>query len=239
MGKEYEAKFLDIDVEEIKKKLKKLGGHQIHPMIRMVRCVYYRCDIKKSKISSYARVRDEGKGVTMTVKIFNDPDFPDEYEVSLNNTFEEAQAMMTALNLKKKAFQESYREKWMIPLQGVHEIVFDTLPGLPTYIEVDCTTESSLHKAIEMIGLDKTKMRFGAFDRTYEEYYGIPRDVINLKTSSLSFSNIINEIKPRKNKELLREISKKQSHLIFKNSSKHTSKHTSRSIGKKTVKKKN
>ena len=51
-------------------------------------------------------------------------------------------------------------------------------------------------------------MRFGAFDATYNEYYGIPKDVLNDKTSSLTFKNIIREIKPTKNKELLRKMQK-------------------------------
>ena len=67
-----------------------------------------------------------------------------------------------------KAFQETKREKWTLPDKEVHEVTFDTVPGLPTYMEIDCTTEDALNKTIEKLDLDKNKMRFGSFDRTYE-----------------------------------------------------------------------
>ena len=92
------------------------------------------------------------------------------------------------MNLSVKVFQESYREKWSLPIDGVHEITFDTLPGLPTYMEVDCTSEDVLNKTIEMLKLDKYKMRKGVFDRTYNEYYGFEHDVINKHTPSITFT---------------------------------------------------
>jgi adenylate cyclase class 2 len=214
MGKEFEAKFLEIDVSKVRNKLKEMGGKLVHPNIRYVRSVYYRCGILKSKISSYARVRDEGNGVTITVKIFNDPDYPDEYEIHSSEDFDTTRQLMLALNLREKAFQETYREKWAMPsIKGVHEIVFDTIPGLPPYMEIDCTDKDTLFRMIDELKLDQTKMRFGAFDRVYEEYYGIPRDVINLRTKSLTFKNIHNEIKPKKNKSLLLKLHKEYEHL--------------------------
>ena len=96
-----------------------------------------------------------------------------------------------------------------------HKITFDYVPGLPLYMEIDCTSEKNLNKLIEKLDLDKSKMRFGAFDATYEEYYGIEKDVINNKTSSLTFKNIMKEIKPKKNKDLLKKIHK--SYVFKKN----------------------
>ena len=104
----------------------------------------------------------------------------------------------------KKAYQESYREKWCHSL--AKEITIDILPGLPPYSEIECKTENELNKMIEILKLDKSKMRFGAFDKTYNEYYDIPTEIINNKTPSLTFENIINEIKPIKNQDLLQKI---------------------------------
>ena len=56
--------------------------------------------------------------------------------------------------------------------------------------------------------MDEKNKRFGAFDKTYNEYYGIETDVINDKTASLSFANIESEIKPIKNLDLFAELSK-------------------------------
>jgi len=54
-------------------------------------------------------------------------------------------------------------------------------------MEIDCTSEQELNNMIEKLNLNKDKMRFGAFDKTYEEYYGIEPKVINNATPSLSF----------------------------------------------------
>lgn len=76
------------------------------------------------------------------------------------------------------------------------------------YMEIDCTSEEKLNKLIEKLELDKSKMRFGSFDNTYEEYYGISKDVINNNTPSLTFKNIMKEIKPKKNLDLLKKVYK-------------------------------
>lgn len=75
------------------------------------------------------------------------------------------QKILVAMNLKIKAFQESYREKWSLPNKEVYEVTFDTIPRIPTYKEVDCVTETALKDTIKLLGLDKYRMRYGAFDR--------------------------------------------------------------------------
>jgi hypothetical protein len=204
MGIEFEAKFLDIDVLAMRKKLNELGATIVHKKKIYKRRIFGRCD---NTIPGYSRVRKEGPNTTMTIKVYKDPKFPEEHEVIIKDDFETGVAFMNALGVETKAYQESIREKWSHPL--VHEITFDTLPGLPTYMEVDCTSEANLNEAIKLLGLDESKKRFGAFDHTYLEYYDIPRDVINNKTPSLTFLNIQNEIKPTKNLDLFKKITEK------------------------------
>lgn len=221
MSTEYEVKFLDIDVDEIKKKLKQMGATLVHDKIKYTRYAYLLCE---SKIPGYFRVRDEGGNVTMTIKTYENKDFPMEYELNTKNTFNECVEFANALGIKQTAYQESFREKYKHEL--VHELVLDSLPGIPTYLEIDCSSKDNLDKVIEILNLDKTKMRTGAFDKTYEEYYGIERDTINTKTPSLTFANIINEIKPKKNFELLKLVAKEQQKLV---------KNLNRNTGKKNI----
>lgn len=201
MGIEFEAKFIDIDKAEMTKKLKKLGCKLVHARKRYTRVAFQRCE---ESIRGYARIRDEGGAVKMTVKIYRDPKFPEEYEVTIKDSFETGLKFMRSLGIPEKAFQESYREKWTHPL--VHEITFDDLPGIPTYMEVDCTSEANLNKIIQMLELDKSKIRYGAFDQQYLEYYGVPKDILNNHTPSLTFANIKKEIKATKNMQLLNEL---------------------------------
>ncbi|QKF94788.1 adenylate cyclase class IV CYTH domain protein [Fadolivirus algeromassiliense] len=204
MAKEYEAKFLDIDKDLMTQKLKSIGAKLVHEKKRYVRSVFKLCT---DNVKGYARVRDEAGIITMTVKIYKDPKFPEEYEIEIKNDFETGVKFLSSLGINQKAFQETYREKWVHDL--AHEITFDDIPGLPTYMEIDCTSEEKLNKLIEMLNLDKSKMRFGAFDKTYNEYYGIETTVINDQTPFLTFKNIINEITPLKNHDLLKKMQEK------------------------------
>ena len=209
MPQEFEAKFLDIDINKIKKKLAEIGAKMVHPMKKYVRSVYFMCD---RNIKGYVRIRDEGGKVYLTAKKYSkSAKFPEEFELSINQDFNRAMDFFDAIGLVKKAFHESYREKWEHSL--AHEITFDTVPGLPTYMEIDCDSKEKLNNLIDLLNLDKSKMRFGAYDKTYNEYYGIPTEVINDQTPFLTFKNIINEIKPTKNKDLLAKIASKQKEL--------------------------
>lgn len=212
MPTEFEAKFLDIDINKMRKMLEKIGAKRVHGNKKYFRSVYELCDRSSP---GYFRVRDEGGKVTMTSKSYaKSRDFPEEHEVSINENFETALALIKSLGLEKKAYQETYREKWSHEL--AHEITFDTIPGIPTYMEVDCDSEDKLNKLIDMLGLDRSKMRYGAFDRTYNEYYGIEKKVINEQTPFLTFKNIRQEIKPIKNKELLDKIGEEQKEMGLK-----------------------
>lgn len=190
----------------MKEKLVKIGAKIVHPREKYIRSVYFMCD---RNIKGFFRIRDEAGKVFLTAKTYNkDSNFPEEYELSINEDFNKALALFNAIGLTKKALQESYREKWIHKL--AHEITFDTIPGIPTYMEIDCDKEEKLNKLIDLLDLDRSKMRYGSFDRTYEEYYGIDRDTINNHTPFLTFKGILKEIHPTKNKQLLIKIATEQ-----------------------------
>lgn len=208
MSVEFEAKFLDVNIHNMRKTLLENGCKMVYEPTKFIRAVFHLCN---ENVKGYARIRQEKDSMTMTVKIYKDKNFPEEYEISINETFETGLNFLKALGLEQKAYQESYREKWSHPL--VHEITFDTIPGLPTYMEIDCTSEDNLNKMIELLNLDKSKMRYGAFDKTYNEYYDIPIDVINNHTPMLTFKNIKNELKIGKNKKLFERLAKEQKNI--------------------------
>ena len=74
MPTEYEAKFLNIDVDSIKKKLKENGAKQVHGPLKFYRLIFKRCE-EKGDNPGFVRVRNEGNKITMTTKIFNDKKF--------------------------------------------------------------------------------------------------------------------------------------------------------------------
>jgi len=201
MPQEIEAKFLDIDIIKYRKLLKDNNCTLIHEKKLLRRIVFDKCD---KSTNGFVRVRDEGDGITMTVKTFKNSKYADEIEVNIKETFENGVKFIEGIGLIKKAYQESYREKWKHPL--ANEITIDIIPGIPPYTEIESNTEENLNKLIDILNLDKNKMRFGSFDKTYSEYYGFEADIINKHTPFITFENIINEIKPLKNHDLLKNL---------------------------------
>ena len=210
MGKEIEAKFLEVDTKEVRKNIIDIGGKLVHPLMLYKRYAFFLIN-KKQK--GYARVRQENGKVTMTIKTYDESKYANEYEVELNNSLEEAKEFMVSAGFIIKAYQETLREKWSIA--GCSEIVIDTVPGIPTYVELECNSEENIKKLAKKLGLDYSKANYGAFDKQFIQYYGLSANQINNKVTMLTFKNIINELKPylKKNKELLKSISKE--HLLL------------------------
>lgn len=207
MGKEYEFQILDVNVNKMKKILKENKGKQIHKNIKLVRAVFTRCN---TKIKGFVRVRYEGKKTTMTCKIYNNEKFPDEHEVTIMEDFETGKKFLQSLNLDEKSYQETYREKWSLPITGVHEITFDTWPGLPTFMEIDCDNKKTMDKVMKLLNPDPSKISYGATGKKYELYYGIPQKFADNKIPSMTFKNTKKEIKPKKNKELFEKVVQQQ-----------------------------
>jgi adenylate cyclase class 2 len=200
MSKEYEAKYLEVDENLVKEKLREIGATQVHEPLFIRRTVFF---LKDKTQKGFVRVRDEGDKITVTKKTYDETNYAFEEEEDILD-YNEGIEKLKEEGYEQKAYQESYREKWSHPL--ALEITFDKMPGLPLYSELECESEELLNQLVDLLELDRSKMRFGGFDKTYEEYYGIPRHVLNDETRSLTFENIINEITPLKNMELLEKV---------------------------------
>lgn len=213
---EYEIQVLNIDPKK-KEKFTGIifghGGYIVHENTKLVRAAFHLPNKNNQNIEGYARVRSDGKETTMTIKTYENPKFPKETEVAIKGGFEEGINFLRALLGKEKAYIETYREKWYLPFPGVHEITFDTWPGLPQWMEIDCTSKEVLDEMIELFGINKNKTRYGAAGNKYELYYGIPQKVVDDETPSITFKNIRNEIFPLKNKDFFNKISEEQKNL--------------------------
>lgn len=208
---EYEARFLDIDSDQLITKIKEVGGSLKQPLTLFKRSVFSLCGIVKG----YVRVRDEGNKVTMTSKIYKDPKFPQESEIELNNSFEEGQTFLRSLNLNEKAYHETMRETWTIirNKKELCEIAIDRIPGLPTYAEVECKSERDLKKCIKLLNLEDKTINYGAYCNAFVHHYGMSAHEINDVIPKLTFQNIKNEIKDyiHKNTDILDKVA--QEHL--------------------------
>lgn len=181
MNNEIEAQFLDIDKNEIRKKLEEIGAKCTKPEVLMKRMVF------DTGIHSFARVRDEGGGrIVMTYKDVSDEKSilgTKEVNVVIDN-YENGILFMKGCGLEPKAEQETLRETWEY---GDVEICIDTWPWLPTFVEVEGPSEKAVWDTAEKLGLKREKAKFGSVDSTYQYYYGVEEDVVNLHTPKITF----------------------------------------------------
>ena len=207
MSKEFEAKFLEINYKDLVKKIKEHDGKIVHPLMIYKRYIFLLQDKTKK---GYARVRQENGKVSMTIKTYDASKYATETEVELNSSLEESKDFMINAGFELKAYQETLREKWKI--KGCNEIAIDTIPGIPTYVELECKNEKNIKSLAKKLDLDYSKAEFGAYDKQFVDYYGLTKIELNDKVSSLTFKNIVNELKPfiRKNKDLLKKVSIEQ-----------------------------
>ena len=167
MQTEYEAKFLRIDIDAMRQKLKDVGAVLEEPS-RLMRRVIIEPDELKQK-NAFVRVRDEGHRVTVTYKQFDSSsvDGAKEHEIIVSN-FDEAVALLAAAGLPHRSFQESKRETWKY---GDVEVVIDEWPWLHPYIEVEAGSEADVRRAAKDLGFDWSDAVFGDVMAAYRAQY--------------------------------------------------------------------
>lgn len=181
MKNEIEAQFLDIDKDTIRAKLKQLGARLVKHETLMQRTVFYTGE------HSFARIRDEGDQIVMTYKnVGNDQSILGTKEVNVTvSNYADAVLLLQSCGLQIKARQETKREIWNY--QNV-EICIDTWPWIPTFMEIEGPTEKSVWETAKKLGYTKAQAKYGSVDSTYNHYFGVKKDIVNLHTPEILFS---------------------------------------------------
>lgn len=170
--KEYEAKFLEIDVEATRSALSAAGGTQVFPATMFTRLIFENDAVQGNQ---WVRLRDEGGKTTLTLKQVTDATHINgttEIEVEVDDLAKTAE-LLTALGLRRVRYQQNYREEWR--LNGVI-YDFDTWPDLPTFLEVEGASEEAVREAVAALGLDYGRARFGSVDLIYRSE--LRRDIL-------------------------------------------------------------
>ena len=211
---EIEGKFLEINIADLRKRLKANNAKKIHKMILYKRYVFNLLNGEKG----FIRTREENNSVTITVKTYpKNSKYALESEISVNGTLDQSRDFLLSQGYKVKAYQETLREKWS--LGDCLEIAIDSIPGIPTYVELECKNEKEIKRVAGLLGLDYSKIEYGAFDKQFADYYGLTKEQLNEKVSSLTFKNIEKDLSKfiKKNKDLLKKCKKDHLDLIKKN----------------------
>lgn len=177
---EYEAKFLNIDVDAVRQRLVTAGARQAFPQTMFTRLIFENDAVQGEQ---WLRLRDEGGKKTLTLKQVSDAtniNGTTEVEIEVNDLDRTAE-LLGAIGLRQVRFQQNYREEWQL---GDVVYDFDTWPELPTFIEIEGPEEESVRKAVADLGFDYEEARYGSIDLIYKSELG--RDI--LAESTLLFS---------------------------------------------------
>lgn len=171
MQTEIEAKFLDIDPEVIRAKLRDLGATLVQSERLMRRKNYDFEDLRLQKINGWVRVRDEGNKVTLAYKQLNDRTLHGTKEVNVTvSDFDSTCDFLESIGLVSKTYQETKRESWI--LDGA-EVEIDTWPWIPTYIEIEAETEDVVRSVASKLGLEWSKALHGSVEIAYQAVYDV------------------------------------------------------------------
>lgn len=148
MKTEYEVRFLDINKDELIRKLEMVGAKLVGDWLQK-RYVY---DFKPRLDNKWIRLRTNGEESTLTIKEITDKkiDGTKELEIVVND-FDTTNKVLEELGYVARSIQENKRIRYM--LDGV-EIDIDTWPLINTFVEFESVNEQSIKDVILKLGMD-------------------------------------------------------------------------------------
>lgn len=171
MAAELEAKFLRVDPELIRERLREIGATRIYEERLMCRRTFDFPDRNLNKKGAWVRVRDEGDRVTMSYKQVTERTLEGMQEVMIQvDSFNHACDFLEATGLEEKSIQESRRELWEL---GFCEVTIDWWPWVPPFVEIEGQTEEAIRDVSERLGFDWSKKCHGGIEVVYEDFYEV------------------------------------------------------------------
>jgi adenylate cyclase class 2 len=186
---EYEAKFYFVSKEKIRQKLQQVGAKLITPE-RLLKIAVFTSTEKSSINGTYARVRDEGDKITMSIKTHahHGGSMEDQKEICLKiDDFEQGKLFLENLNLRCKAYHEKLRETWHF--KGA-EVEIDSYPALEPYIEIEAKNEAKVWESAKLLEVDQFKSTVSGVSFLYSQVYGVDKDIVNNHTPVITFENL-------------------------------------------------
>jgi adenylate cyclase class 2 len=186
MNIEYEATYPNVSKDNVRDKLREVGAKLIKPEFMMKRIVF-ELPAGHEIPGGWLRVRDEGDKITMSLKIVDGDKIENQKEICLKiDNYNEGVKFLESIGAKQKAYQESYRELWL--MDNV-EVTIDEWPYLEPYVEIEGKSEEEVRAVSKKLGFDYSQALFCSVDTLYNKKYGTPIEVINHNTKLITFSD--------------------------------------------------
>jgi adenylate cyclase class 2 len=170
-NREIEAKFLEIQVLEFKKKLTEVGATDKGEKL-LQETIFYDTDLSWLKEHMFVRIRADGDTITVTYKHSKEKsvDGTEEIEIQVDDA-NQAHLLLERFGLV--AYRKQQKKRHSFLLDNV-KVDIDTWPKIPTYVELEGDSEADLKKVAAKLGLDWNNAVFESARHVIEERYHIP-----------------------------------------------------------------
>ncbi len=164
MNIEYEVRVLNVNKDEIIKKLKELNAEFKWERIQK----RYTYDFKPILPYKWIRLRTDGIENTLTIKNVksHEIDGTEELEIEVND-FEKTNLILKELGYLPKAFQENKRCRYY--LDNV-EIDIDSWPMIPDYIEIEGNNSEEVMNIVKKLGFTASEITSKDVASIYKDY---------------------------------------------------------------------
>jgi len=174
--KEIEVRFLEIDKEELIKNLHKIGADDLgEDFLREV--IFYDKAGKFRDKHKFVRLRENKNGAILTYKQhmskgrgINQIDDVDEIETKVDDP-QSTKLLLDKIGLDPFRVQEKYRHSFIF--NGT-QIEIDTWPKIPTYVEIESSSEEIIKNVSKKLGLAWKDVYYGSARDAIEKIYKIP-----------------------------------------------------------------
>jgi len=170
MAQEFETQILDINIKEIKNRLRQLDAKE-EPEVFQKRWVFdIQClDAKTPGLGEWIRLRQAGNETLLTYK--NRQGFgineTEEIEVEVNDFDKTAEILAKLKCFTGKYYQENKRVKFIL-----NDIIFtlDTWPMIPTLLEIEAPSEEKVKEGLKLLGLEGKDVGHIGIIQIYKRY---------------------------------------------------------------------
>lgn len=180
MQKEIETRFLEINKDELIKKLVSLGAIDKGEE-KLEETIFHAADGSWMGKGKFVRLRKTKNRVKLTYKVNVAQTVDSAMEIELEvSDIEKCKEFLLQIGLTEKRKVEKYRHTFEI--NGV-TVDIDTWPRIPVYVEVEGSSVEVLKNISEQLGFDWEK-RFDGDARQVFIHYGYDFDKVSLFTFS-------------------------------------------------------
>lgn len=167
MHTEYEVRVLDINKDNLIKKLEELGATKIADF-EYKRRVF---NFNPPTDTKWIRLRTDGNKTTLTIKKMESLEIDGTKEMEIEvSSFEETNRILEELGYKAHTYQQNRRTRYV--LNDV-ELDIDTWPYIPTYLEIEGKNEKSVKDMIKLLDVDESKVTSIDVQSVFKEFYKI------------------------------------------------------------------